>query len=176
MDLQQSGRVGAFEGRFFNRFFVFFIFIIISAILLACVGNMTYFKQSREISSTFEKGEVLADHRYYAGGLAYKPNAVIAIHNDYTLESSDSWKEISVNQESLASLIKKVGFVAGAEEKTMRIPNGAKIIAPGNVQIGVWYSVYEYSTVRLLDGNLVAMSAPSSRLPTGVGLSRRGDN
>ncbi len=115
----------------------------------------------------FEKGEVLTDHNYYVGGPASKPNAVVAIHKEYTLES-DSWKEISVNPVSLANLINQVGFVPGAEEKSGRIPNGARIIAPDGRQVGIWYSVYDYSIARMLDGKRISLTYPPSSLPIGI--------
>jgi hypothetical protein len=144
----------------------FGLVVALSAMFLACSGNMSYFRQSRDVSKMFESGEVLPDHRYYVGGPS-KPNAVVAIHKEYTLES-DSWKEISVDPASLADLIKRVGFVPGAEEKSRRLPNGAKIISPDGRQIGVWYSVYDYSIVRMLDGKRISLTYPPSTLPAGI--------
>jgi hypothetical protein len=142
------------------------LIIVLSTVMLACSGNITYFKPSWDVSRMFENGNVLPDHKYYVGGPVSKPNAVVAILKEYTLES-DSWKEISVDQASLADLIKRVGFVPGAKEKSRRLPNGARIVSPDGTPVGIWYSVYDYSIV-FIDGKRISLTYPPSTLPAGI--------
>jgi hypothetical protein len=133
----------------------------------SCVGTFPHFKRSRNVAVAFENGDVLPDHRYYIGGPKSKPNAVVAIHKDYTLESGD-WREIEVDRKSLAQLIDQVGFVSGAKEKSWRFPNGAYIVGTDGKRVGVWYSVYDYSIVRMVSPSKISLSYPPSTLPAGI--------
>jgi hypothetical protein len=163
-------RLGAGNRIKFNlhRPAAFLTILLITAVVAGCFGNFAHFKKSRDVTSIFENGQVLPDHRYYVGGPRAKPNAVVAIHKDFTL-SPGVWREVTVDQESLAALIARVGFVIGAEEKSRRIPNGARIISPDGKQVGVWYSVFEHSTVRMEEGSdTLWLSAPPSTLPRGI--------
>lgn len=138
-----------------------------TTLLAACAGSFPHFKRSRDVAVAFENGDIRTDHRYYAGGPKAKPNAVVAIHRDYTLESGN-WREIEVDREALVDLIRKVGFVSGAVEKNWRMPNGAYIIGPGGEQLGIWYSVYDYSIVRMVSPTTISLTYPPSTLPMGT--------
>lgn len=153
------------------------LFLIVSTLLMfflliACTGPTAYFRQSQEVALLFEQGQLQADHRYYVGGPSAKPNAVVAISNEFNL-ASDSWKEIVVDREALASLIRRVGIVSGAEEKARQVPNGAKILTPDGKLVGMWYSVYDYSVVRLSADNTIHLSYPTSTLPYGINTEGR---
>jgi hypothetical protein len=138
-----------------------------STLFAACAVSFPHFKRSRDVTVAFETGDIRSDHRYYAGGPKAKPNAVVAIHRDYTLESG-KWREIQVDREALVDLIRKVGFVSGAVEKKGRMPNGAYIIGPGGEQLGIWYSVYDYSIVRMVSPTSISLTDPPSTLPMGT--------
>lgn len=136
--------------------------------VIGCAGSGTFFQRSNDVASQFEKGVILPDHRYYEGGPAAKPNALAAIHTDYEL-NSEHWREIgNPTSDSLASLVKKVRFVSGAEYKEKMYSNGARIIGPDGQVIGVWYSVYAYSQVRYMEDNGVYLSFPPAHLPSNV--------
>lgn len=142
--------------------------LAILPIFVACAGSGAFFQRSNDVASQFEKGVVLPDHRYYEGGPSAKPNALAAIHSDYELDS-EHWREISnPTSESLSKMVRKVRFVSGAEYKEKIYPNGARIIGKNGRVIGVWYSVYEYSQIRCLEGNRVYLSFPPAHLPSNV--------
>lgn len=141
--------------------------MIMATFIISCAANFPYFTYSRDVTRAFENGIVYTDHRYYVGGPVAKPNAIIALQKEFSL-NADKWKEIDVDRETLASMVDRIGFVVGAEEKSRRIPNGARIIAPDGRQIGIWYSVYNYSIVKMVDENTVTLSLPPSTLPNGI--------
>ena len=140
--------------------------------IAGCGGQSTYFKPSNNISQTFEKGEVLSGHQYYIGGPAAKPNAVVAIRQDFTLES-EHWSPIEVTSESLKNLVRKVGFVDYSEYKTQYIPNGAQIVTPAGEAVGIWYSVYRYSQIRMLGDGRMYISYPQAQLPRNLPIPKR---
>ena len=147
------------------------IFPAILILVVACAGSQSFFTGSNDVSHQFEAGEVLAGHRYYSGGPDLKPNAIVAIDPAYALESPH-WRPLEVTPESLKQLVDRIRFVPYAEYKTS--PNGARIFAPDGRQIGVWYSVFDYTQVQLLDDRRVYLADPVSRLPSDVRIRIRG--
>ena len=136
--------------------------LLIMVLAVACVASSAYFSASRDVGLQFESGEVLPDHRYYAGGPDRKPNALIAIHQSYELESP-YWRPIEVTPASLKELTATVKFVLEGEYKTT--PNGARIVTRDGQTVGVWYSVYDQPPVKMVAANQVYLGDPVPRLP-----------
>ena len=90
--------------------------------------------------------------------------AIIAIGPSYALES-DGWRPVELTSDALKRLVDRIRFVAQAEYQSALRPNGARILTADGEVVGAWYSVYDYSRVRLLDGNRIAISKPLSNLP-----------
>jgi hypothetical protein len=148
--------------------------ILISAIVIAgCATGLSQYQRSFDVSVQFEKGRLLDDHRYYAGGPPTKPNAIVALQKEYTLESPH-WREIpDVTPEALKTLVSRISQVDGAEYKErQRMHNGARLFGPDGRQVGAWYSVYDYSQVKFLEDNRVYLSFPPAQLPPGVRVPR----
>jgi hypothetical protein len=147
------------------RFSWLFLTLGLSGIFPACADIHFRFQESRDVTLQFENGDLMSDYRYYAGGPSLKPNAILALSKDYQLQS-EHWFEITVVSESLKLLVERVGQVDGAEYKERQLmPNGARILGPDGRQIGTWYSVYDYSQIRFLEGNRLYITYPPSRLP-----------
>ncbi|MBC2713540.1 MAG: hypothetical protein HGJ94_21840 [Desulfosarcina sp.] len=143
-------------------------FVCLGGLIFGCASGFAYYRRSLDVSVQFEKGEVIPDHRYYVGGPKQKPNAIVAIQNDYQLES-EHWTEVSVTPDTLKQMLQRIGHVDGAEYKERQfMHNGARLFAPDGRQIGLWYSVFDYSQVRFLEGNRVYLSYPPSHLPPNV--------
>lgn len=140
---------------------------VMSAFLVLLISGCATgprFTPSHDVSIQFEDGSLLPDHSYYVGGPESKPNAIVAISEAYQLDS-DHWRPVTLTPESLKAIVDQVGFVFNAENKTAFIPNGARIVTAGGEAVGVWYSVYTYSQIRLLEGNRVNLSYPNANMP-----------
>ena len=136
--------------------------VLTMMLVVACAANSAYFSASRDVGWQFESGDVLPDHRYYAGGPDLKPNALIAIHQSYELESP-YWRPIDVTPASLKELTATVKFVLEGEYKTT--PNGARIVTSDGQTVGVWYSVYDQPPVKMVAADQVYIGDPVPRLP-----------
>ncbi|GAB6906997.1 hypothetical protein DESC_770177 [Desulfosarcina cetonica] len=134
-------------------------------IVVSCAGSTAYFSNSNDVSRQFETGEILPGYRYYYGGPQLKPNAIVAINPDYTLESPH-WHAMKVSPASLQAIIDTIKFVPDAEYKTT--PNGARIFASDGALVGVWYSVFEHPLVKRTGNNQVYLAAPQPILPFGT--------
>ena len=143
------------------------IFAAFVALIVSGCATGPRFSPSQEVSSRFEAGQLLPGHRYYVGGPESKPNAIVALADAYEMASAH-WRPVTVSEDSLKALVKQVGFVFNAEYKTAFIPNGACILTTEGEAIGVWYSVYAYSRVRLLEGQRIELSYPQANLPANL--------
>ena len=149
-----------------------FSMVFFAGVTVGCATGFARYQRSYDVTVQFEKGIVLPDHRYYAGGPKSKPNAVVAIREDYRLES-EHWTEVRVTPDALKALVERVGQVDGAEYKERQfMHNGARLYAPDGRQIGVWYSVYDYSQVKFIDDRTIYLSYPPSQLPPNVRIPR----
>jgi hypothetical protein len=149
--------------------------LFVTAVLFAfgCAAGSGLYQRSFDVSVQFEKGVVVSDHRYYAGGPKLKPNAVVAIHEDYRLESQHWFEVPDMTPGKLKALVERVGHVDGAEYKErQRMHNGARLFAPDGRQVGLWYAVYDYSQVKFLDNNRIYLSFPPAQLPPNVRIPR----
>ena len=59
---------------------------LLMILTVACTGTYGKLLRSNDVSKTFERHEVLADHAYYATGPEARPTAILAIHRTYTLK------------------------------------------------------------------------------------------
>lgn len=133
--------------------------VILSAflmILTACAGNYGQIQRSREAGKIFESHEVLNDHIYYYSGPDAIPYAVIAIHQDYNLKSK-LWKRINLSSDQLRSWLD-----LGMQGSLGFPPNGSYIYGPEGQRIGIWYSIFNGTVVRLENDNSVIVHPPMS--------------
>jgi hypothetical protein len=142
--------------------------ILIGALLAGCTMISSNYRRSFDVSQQFENGEVVPGFRYYVSGPALKPIAIVAIREDYRLQS-EHWRRIDLDNASLKALVERISYVLGAEYKEdQMIPNGARIISPDGAMVGMWYSVYDYSKVTFLDDKVIHISMAITRMPPGV--------
>ncbi len=71
---------------------------------VACTANYSRLQCSNDVSKTFERHAVLADHAYYATGPEARPTALLAIHRSYTLKSG-LWRSVEMTPELLSRLV-----------------------------------------------------------------------
>lgn len=135
------------------------------ALIAGCAFGNYHFQSSLEISRQFENGEIVSGYRYYVSGPDIKPLAIVAIRTDYHLQS-EHWRGIDVDNPSLKAMVELVSQVMGSEYKEDQvIPNGARIITPDGEMVGMWYSVYDYSSVTFLDDKVILISKVMTILP-----------
>ncbi len=131
--------------------------LVSSAIVAGCGGgSYGYIQRSREVGRMFENIVILPDHNYYYSGPDAIPYAVVGIHENYHLQSR-YWKRIDLTKEQLSMWI-----TLGMQGSLGFPPNGSYIYGPQGEKIGVWYSIFDGTVVRLLSDNQVMVYPPSS--------------
>lgn len=107
---------------------------------------------SAEITEMFKSSRILPDHQYYISGFQRLPYAIIAIDNNYQLQSS-RWQPIDMNPTSLNQIIYRMEHVYSLN------PRGAWILDHEGNRMGIWYSSqYQTLVKREKDNRLVVVS------------------
>lgn len=133
--------------------------LLLLPFLMGCAAaNYGAIRPSSEVNELFESYEVLDDHNYYYSGSAAIPNAIIGIHENYTLKS-DLWKSVELTQDQLK---KWILLITNNRGFSIRI-YGYHILDPQGEIIGVWYSPYNRTVVKMLDDQHVVVHTPTVR-------------
>jgi len=107
---------------------------------------------SPEITEMFKSSRILPDHQYFISGFQRLPYAIIAIDNNYQLQSS-RWQPIDMNPTSLNQIIYRMEHVYSLN------PRGAWILDHEGNRMGIWYSSqYQTLVKREKDNRLVVVS------------------
>ena len=128
------------------------------AFLAGCMGSYGNIQRSREVGRMFENLEILPDHIYYYSGSDAIPNALIGIHEKYSLKTR-YWKRVNLDKGQLGIWL-RLGM--GSDGLIGTYPRGSYIYGPAGEKIGVWYSIFDGRVVRMLEDNQVEVYPPMS--------------
>lgn len=133
------------------------LFIVVQAAITGCSGSYGRLKPSLEIEKMFEEHKVLDDHRYYYSGSDVKPNAIIGIDNSYTLNST-LWKPVDLTSEQLKKWIDFMTHYRGYSLTNY----GSLILDPTGKRLGVWYSPWNWTTVKMESDKSIVVHTPDT--------------
>lgn len=137
-------------------------FILIALSISGCVAQQSKMIGSPRVTHQFETQKMLDDHEYYYSGRKEKPIAVVGIHKDYSLVGNH-WHHIVFTKKSLKRTIEMMVFHDDAKYKID--PNGAVITGPDGRQVGVWYSIWKFSRVKVYNNHTVEILKPVPIFP-----------
>ena len=124
-----------------------FVLLILPGLLL-CVGcagaNYGGLNPNREVAQAFEAYHIYPEHRYYHLYLENSPYAVIALHNSFTI-SSTQWTEFDPQTEKLQKI---VDLIKQFPEDYYNA-YGAELKDPLGNQIGYWYANIRLRTLKV---------------------------
>jgi hypothetical protein len=136
--------------RFFTPLFFFIVF-------MSCAGaNYGGLRFSRDVSNLFESYQVLDSHSYYYSGSDARPNGILGLQKNYTLRSK-LWKPVELTPDQLRLWVNMMTDHRGT---SIRI-YGSHVIAPDGTEIGIWYSPWDWTTVKMEDDRHVLIGTPS---------------
>jgi len=136
--------------------------LLMVSLLAGCASNpearqnLGTLRLSSEVSQIFETYQVLPNHRYYYSGSSTKPKAIIGIDQNYSLDTR-LWKEAAdLNSEQLKRWVDQIlGFRPPV--RTF----GSSILSASGQKVGIWYSPFDYTTVKVEADNQVMVFPPS---------------
>lgn len=133
----------------------FIILLITQATITGCLENYGILKPSLEVDRMFVNLQVLPDHKYYYSGPDAVPDAIIAIHNSYTLDSR-LWKPVDLTPEQMK---KWLDWMTGNLDTTP-FNYGWYILGPSGKELGMWFSPFYHTAIKMKDDNHIEVYTP----------------
>jgi hypothetical protein len=141
--------------------------LFLSLILLAgCAENYGHLQRSKEVDKIFKTYRVLPDHKYFYTGPAGRPDAIMGIHKDYNLETTE-WVNFDPSGDTLKTGVDSINFHNSS--RVRNYPYGFIILDPEGKQVGVWYSIWDWTTVLREGDNRIKVFPPAIEEPFGNG-------
>jgi hypothetical protein len=125
------------------------VLIILTAFLIVsgCAQNFGRYQLSSEVRQAFTSYRVLPDYKYYYAGREHRPDAILGIHRDYTLDN-DLWSKIDLTSAQLRDW-----------SSSRQMAYGYYILDPAGKRIGIWYSRFSGVPVKMEAGNRIVVYA-----------------
>lgn len=142
---------------------------VFSVVLTGCAScpDCGSLRKSFAVAQFFLDEQIAPDFIYYINGEETHPRAIIGIDGRYTLEGR-FWTPVDITQEQLSGWIDYIrtrGMQAVASYGTFA---GFEILDPDGARVGIWYSVYDWVSVRFPGDNVIQISAPTLRPAAGT--------
>jgi hypothetical protein len=149
--------------------FLVILFIPVLLIFTGCAGNYGRLQRSQEVDKIFKSYQVLPDHNYYYVGPDGRPDAIMGIQRDYTLETTQ-WTQFDPSDETLKTGVDSINFHHSTSVRYY--PYGFIILDPEGKQVGIWYSIWDWTTVIMEKDNRIKVFPPAKKDPFGNGDQR----
>ena len=146
------------------------ILIVLLIIVIGCAENYGRLVRDAEANKIFKSYQILPGHRYYYSGPEGRPDAIMGIHPDYTLETTQ-WTEMALTEEKLKKLIDWINF--HHRSNTRHYPDGFLILDHDGRQVGIWYSIWDWTAVMMEADNRVKIFPPTIEDSFGNGGDRK---
>ncbi|MEJ2170834.1 MAG: hypothetical protein P8X90_35535 [Desulfobacterales bacterium] len=134
---------------------LFLMLLMSTALVFAGCGSVTYgrLENSPEVTQVFKEGKILSNHQYYVSGFQRVPYAIIAIADNYQLQSG-RWQPLDINSTTLDQMVYRMDHVYSL------IPRGAWILDHEGHRLGVWFSSQYQTTVQREKNNQIMVASP----------------
>jgi hypothetical protein len=136
---------------------------IISLLFSGCTSSkFGKLEKSAEATKMFKDYRTLPNHKYYYRGAYDRPTALVAINDDYTLDSN-LWSEIDPNGPDFKKLVDKLIGDPGVDSGF-----GSIIYDHTGNKVKIWYSPLHYATVEIDPNNRIVLLAPKPIISSGA--------
>jgi hypothetical protein len=136
------------------------LLLVAMAGLGGCAHNYGRLQPSSAVTAIFKTDRILPDHNYYFAGPDGWPDAIIAVNNEFTLVS-DQWTAFEPTPQRLRDLMDYSRTHYGTD--VHHFPYGYKILAPDGREVGVWYSIWDWTTIEMRSGREVNVYPPLTK-------------
>ena len=134
---------------------IFPIFLFLT--LGACAGPYGHLRSDAQVTHLFESNTVPEDYNYYYDGRANMPYAIIGLKPEYTL-TSRLWEPFSPNTTTFNYAVRFV-YERPAGEASYP-PYGSLILDDKGQTVGIWYSRYRSTGIRVTPDKKVIIHSP----------------
>jgi hypothetical protein len=135
------------------------VFMVVLS-LAACAHNYGHLQPSSAVTAIFKTDRILPDHKYYYCGPDGWPDAIIALDNRFTLVS-DQWTAFKPSPKRLKQLMDYNQTYYGTNAH--HFPYGYTILTPDGRKVGVWYSIWDWTTIEMRSDHEVDIYPPVTK-------------
>jgi len=128
--------------------------LVMPLVLFGCGAHYGKISNVHTISPEYATVQLNPDYRYYYTGRFTVPYAIIGLDKAYTL-SSKMWSELEIEPEELMILASYLYLPGNSQAYS------GDILDPAGKRIGVWYSRWHTTTVKMEDSNRVLVFPPN---------------
>ena len=141
-----------------KKWLLVLLIAMLATVGIGCAsGRYGRLHQNAEVTRMFRSNSVPDYYRYYFNGRTNLPYAIIGIDPRYRLDTQ-LWEPVAPNTDEFAQ---KVAFMWRPNIWEQWDPaEGAWIETPDGQKIGIWYSMYPYTTIRMEEENQLAIFSP----------------
>ena len=136
------------------------IFFASLFVIAGCAENYGRLQRSEEVDNIFKTYRVLPDHSYYYVGAAGRPDAIMGIQSIYTLETTQ-WTQFDPSSDTLKTGVDSINFHHSTSVRYY--PYGFLILAPDGKRLGIWYSIWDWTTVMIKDDKRIQVFPPAKK-------------
>lgn len=129
--------------------------------LTGCVTTTnTSYAYSQDVDRMFQppKPTLLNNHTYYFRGTETEPDSIIAIDNQFPM-TSKAWARVDITQKMLDDWAFWIDTYLGWWDCPYR---GVKLFAPDGRQVGVGYSKFTFSIVKMTGPEAIVVYPPQA--------------
>lgn len=141
----------------------FLLYVVTICLLTGCGAaiNPGRLVLDDAVRDMIESAEILPDHSYYYTGPQAEPDAIIAIHDKYTLQNNKNlWVRVDISEKILQDWNLII-----SNDTIVRFPYwGSRILTPEKNQAGIWYSRQTSTVVDFPTAETIVIYTPSPRL------------
>lgn len=118
------------------------------------------------VTSIWRSGKVRLDYNYFYNGVELEPNALMGIDQKYTVQSK-FWTPIDLTTERLQQYIVELDRIPFDDSWARHYRGryqGAWVLDPNGVQVGMWYSKKDWGVFDFPGDNIIIPYPPSLRI------------
>ncbi len=134
--------------------------LIIFSATVGCSGKYGRLQRNRDVDQVFKTYRVLPGHRYYYTGPEGRPDAIMGIQNEYTLETTQ-WTQFKASVETLKKWVDSINFHHSTDVRYY--PYGFFILDPAGTRLGIWYSIWNWTTVIVKEDKRIQVFPPAKK-------------
>lgn len=136
------------------------LFITITIVFGGCAENYGRLQRSEEVDKIFKSYQVLPDLNYYYVGPEGRPDAIVGIQSTYTLETTQ-WTQFNASEDILKKWVDTINFHHNTGARYY--PYGFFILDPEGSRLGIWYSIWDWTTVMMKDDKRIQVFPPAKK-------------
>ena len=145
------------KNKYLKIIFAGMLSLMLFSVPMGCFSNYGNIRWSSEATETFRSYKILEDHKYYYSGGDVRPNAIIAIHQNYTLVP-ELWKEVDLTSDRLKTWVDSMV----ARNLFYTSPEGFIIYDAKGNRVGIWYSMWDWTSVKMESDNRIYITTPDT--------------